>query len=44
MARNVKKEIRTRCRLRNRFCNDTTKKNDKLFKKQKQVCCPQEKH
>ena len=35
MARNVRKEMHTRYRLRNRFCNDPTKENDKLYKKRR---------
>lgn len=38
MARNVKKEMHTRSRLRDRFFNDPTKKNDKLCKKQRNKC------
>ena len=40
MTRNLKKEIYTRSRFRNKFCKSTTKENEKLYKKQRNKCVP----
>ena len=38
MTRNLRKEIYTRSRLRNKFCKNPTKENEKLYKKQRNKC------
>ena len=40
MTRNLRKEIYTRNRLRYKFCNDPTKENEKLCKKQTKNVLP----
>ena len=38
MTRNLRKEIYTRSRFRNKFCKNPTKENEKLYKKQRNKC------
>ena len=38
MIRNLRKEIYTRSRLRNKFCKNPTKENEKLSKKERSKC------
>ena len=38
MTRNLWKEIYTRTSFRNRFCENRTKENEKLYKKQRNKC------
>ena len=38
MTRNLRKEIYTRSRFRNKFCKSTTKENERLYKKQRNKC------
>ena len=38
MTRNLRKEIYTRSRFRNKFCKNPTKENEKLYKKQRIKC------
>ena len=38
MTRNLKKEIYTRSRFRNKFCKNSTKEYKKLYKKRKNKC------
>ena len=38
MTRNLRKEIYTRSRLRNKFCKNPTKENEKQYKKQISKC------
>ena len=38
MTRNLRKEIYTRSRFRNKFCKNPTKENEKLRKKQINKC------
>ena len=38
ITRNLRKEIYTRRRFRNKFCKSPTKENEKLHKKQKNKC------
>ena len=37
-TRNLRKEIYTISRLRNKFCKKPTKENEKLYKKQRNIC------
>ena len=38
MTRNLRKEIYTRSRFRNKFCKNLTKESEKLYKKQRNKC------
>ena len=38
MTRNLREEIYTRSRFRNKFCKNPTKENEKLYKKQRNKC------
>ena len=38
MTRNLRKEIYTRSRFRNKFCKNPTKENEKLYQKQRNKC------
>ena len=38
MTRNLRRQIYTRSRFRNKFCKDPTKENEKLCKKQRNKC------
>ena len=38
MTRRLRKEIYTRRRFRNKFCKNSTKENEKLYKKQRNKC------
>ena len=38
MTRNIRKEIYTRRRFRNKFCKNPTKENEKMCKKQRSKC------
>ena len=38
MTRNLRKEIYTRSRFRNKFCKTSTKENEKLYKKKTNKC------
>ena len=38
MTRNLRKEICTRSRIRNKFCKNPSKENEKLYKKQSNIC------